>query len=116
VYKTICDILQNKANDQEDEVMYQAASIQLISLERYFSRACTEFAWWVVHCPCQVCANLEVCMEINAHKKVKGLLPLASLNKCLHDLAKEQKVAPMECINCEYYCHEGDADLPFDAE
>jgi hypothetical protein len=36
----------------------------------------------------------------------------------LHDLAKEQKVAPMvvECINCEYFCHEGDANLPFDAE
>jgi hypothetical protein len=50
--------------------------------------------------------------------KVKGLLPLASLNKCLHDLAKEQKVAPMvvECVNCEYYCHKGDANLPFDAE
>jgi hypothetical protein len=52
------------------------------------------------------------------HKKVKGLLPLASLNKCLHDLAKEQEVAPMvvECINCDYYCHEGDANLPFDEE
>jgi hypothetical protein len=50
------------------------------------------------------------------HKKVKGLLPLASLNKCLHDLAKEHKVAPMvvECVNCEYYCHKGDANLPFD--
>jgi hypothetical protein len=36
----------------------------------------------------------------------------------LHDLAKEQKVAPMvvECINCEYYCHEDDANLSFDAE
>jgi hypothetical protein len=36
----------------------------------------------------------------------------------LHDLAKEHKVAPMvvECINCEYYCHEGDAYLPFDEE
>jgi hypothetical protein len=36
----------------------------------------------------------------------------------LHDLAKEQKVDPMvvECVNCEYYCHEGDANLPFDTE
>ncbi len=36
----------------------------------------------------------------------------------MHDLAKEQKVSPMvvECVNCEYYCHEGDANLPFDAE
>jgi hypothetical protein len=59
-----------------------------------------------------------VCIGTNAHKKVKGLLPLASLNKCLHDLAKEQKVASMvvECINCEYYCYKGNANLPFDAE
>jgi hypothetical protein len=36
----------------------------------------------------------------------------------LHDLAKEQKVAAMivECLNCEYYCHKGDANLPYDAE
>jgi hypothetical protein len=68
--------------------------------------------------PARFCANSEICIGTDAHKKVKGLLPLASLNKCLHDLAKEQKVAPMvvECINCEYYCHEGDAKLPFDAE
>jgi hypothetical protein len=63
-------------------------------------------------------ANSEICIGTDAHKKVKGLLPLASLNKCLYDLAKEQKVAPMvvKCINCEYYCHEGDANLPFNAE
>jgi hypothetical protein len=36
----------------------------------------------------------------------------------LHDLAKEHKVDPnvVKCINCEYYCHEGDANLPFDEE
>jgi hypothetical protein len=58
--------------------------------------------------PARFCADSEICMGTDAHKKVKGPLPLASLNKCLHDLAKEQKVAPMvvECINCEYYCHE----------
>jgi hypothetical protein len=52
------------------------------------------------------------------HKKVNGLLSLASLNKCFHDLAKEHKVAPMvvKCINCEYYCHKGEANLPFDEE
>jgi hypothetical protein len=46
------------------------------------------------------------------------LLPLASLNKCLHNLANKHKVAPMvvECVNCEYYCIEGDANLPFDEE
>ncbi len=65
--------------------------------------------------PARFCANSEICIGTNAHKKVKGLLPLTSLNKGLHDLAKEQKVTPMvvECINCEYYCHEGDANLPF---
>ncbi len=89
MYKTICDILQKEDVDHDDEVMYDAASIQL----------------------------MEACIGTDAHKKVKGLLPLASLNKCLHDLAKEQKVAQMvvECVNCEYYCHEGDANLPFDA-
>jgi hypothetical protein len=68
--------------------------------------------------PARFCADSEICIGTNAYKKVKGLLPLASLNKCLHDLAKEQKVAPMvvECVNCEYYCHEGDANLPFDQE
>jgi hypothetical protein len=68
--------------------------------------------------PARFCANSEICIGTNANNKVKGLLPLGSLNKCLHDLAKEQKVAPMvvKCINCEYYCHEGDANLPFDAE
>jgi hypothetical protein len=57
-------------------------------------------------------------MGSDAHKKVKGLLPLASLKNSLHDLAKEQKVALMvvKCINCEYNCHEGDANLPLDAK
>jgi hypothetical protein len=68
--------------------------------------------------PARFCADSEICVGTDAHKKVKVLLPLASLNKCLHDLAKEHKVAPMvvECVNCEYYCHEGDANLPFDKE
>jgi hypothetical protein len=68
--------------------------------------------------PARFCANSEICVGADAHKKVKGLLPLISLNKCFHDLAKEQKVAPMvvKCINCEYYCYEGDANLPFDTE
>jgi hypothetical protein len=68
--------------------------------------------------PARFCANSEICIGTDAHNKVKGLLPLASLNKFLHDLAKEQKVAPMvvKCVNCEYYCHEGDANLPFNAE
>jgi hypothetical protein len=42
--------------------------------------------------PARFCANSEICIGTDVHKKVKGLLPLASLNKCLHDLAKEHKV------------------------
>jgi hypothetical protein len=60
--------------------------------------------------PARFCADSEICVGTDA----QGLLPLASLNKGLHDLDKEQKVAPVvvECLNCEYYCHEGDANLP----
>jgi hypothetical protein len=122
VYKTICDMLQKEANDHEGEVMYHAASIQL--MEAYLWKGI--LAQHVLYLlgglsivPARFCANSEICIgTTNAHKKVKGLLPLASLNKCLHDLAKEQKVAPMvvKCINCEYYCHEDDDNLPFDAE
>jgi hypothetical protein len=101
--------------------MYHAASIQL--MEAYLWKGI--LAQHIMYLlgglsvmPARFCANSEICIGTNAHKKVKGLLPLTSLNKGLHDLAKEQKVTPMvvECINCEYYCHEGDANLPFDAE
>jgi hypothetical protein len=110
VYKTICDILQKEDVDNDDEVMYHAASIQL--MEAYLWKGIS--AQHILYLlgglsivPARFCADSEICIGTNAHKKVKGLLPLASLNKCLHDLAKEQKVAPMvvECINCEYYCH-----------
>jgi hypothetical protein len=101
--------------------MYHAASIQL--MEAYLWKGI--LAQHVLYLlgglsivPARFCADSEICVGTNAHNKVKGLLPLDSLNKCLHDLAKEQKVASMvvECVNCEYYCHEGDANLPFDAE
>jgi hypothetical protein len=101
--------------------MYHAASIQL--MEAYLWKGI--LAQHVLYLlgglsvvPARFCANSEICIGTNAHNKVKGLLPLTSLNKYLHDLAKEQKVAPMvvECVNCEYYCHEGDAYLPFNAE
>jgi hypothetical protein len=101
--------------------MYHAASIQL--MEAYLWKGI--LAQHVLYLlgglsvvPARFCANSEICIGTNAHNKVKGLLPLTSLNKYLHDLAKEQKVAPMvvECVNCEYYCHEGDANLPFNAE
>jgi hypothetical protein len=105
VYNTICDILQKEEVDNDNEVTYHAASIQLMQASLFFV-------------PARFCADSEICVGTDAHKKVKVLLPLASLNKGLHDLAKEHKVAPMvvECINCEYYCHEGDANLPFDEE
>jgi hypothetical protein len=121
VYNTICDILQKEEVDNDDEVTYHAASIQL--MQAYLWKGI--LAQHVLYLlgglsvvPARFCADSEICIGTNAHNKVKGLLSLASLNKCLHDLAKEQKVAPMvvECINCEYYCHEGDANLPFDEE
>jgi hypothetical protein len=122
VYKTICDILQQEGVDHDDEVMYHAASIQLMEAYLWKGILAQHILYLldglsvVVHA--RFCADSEICIGTDAHKKVKGLPPLASLNKCLHDLAKEQKVAPMvvKCINCEYYCHEGDANLPFDAE
>jgi hypothetical protein len=56
VYKTICDILQKEDVDNNDEVMYHAASIQLMEayLWKGFGTAHTILAWWVVRCPCQV--------------------------------------------------------------
>ena len=57
-------------------------------------------------------------MGTDAHKKVKHILLVASLNKCFHNLAKECKVPPMviECMNCEFACHEGNPNLLFDAK
>jgi hypothetical protein len=121
VYKTICDILRKEDVDDDDEVTYHAASIQL--METYLWKGISAqhvpyLLGGLSIVPARFCANSDICIGTDARKKVKGLLPLASLNKCLHDLAKEQKVAPMvvECVNCEYYCHEGDANLPFNAE
>jgi hypothetical protein len=34
-------------------------------------------------------------MGTDAHNNVKHILPVASLNKCFHDLAKELKMPPM---------------------
>jgi hypothetical protein len=121
VYKTICDTLWKEDVDDDDEVTYHAASIQLV--EAYLWKDI--LAQHVLYLlgglsivPARFCADSEICVGTNVHKKVKGLLPLAFLNKCLHDLAKEHKVAPMvvECVNCEYYCQEADANLPFDEE
>jgi hypothetical protein len=105
VYKTICDILQKEANDHDDEVTYYAASLQLMEAYLWKGILVQHILYLlgglsIVHA--RFCANSEIWVGTDAHKKVKGLLPLASLNKCLHDLAKEQKVAPMvvKCINC----------------
>jgi hypothetical protein len=105
VYKTICDILQKEDVDHNDEVTYHAASIQL--MEAYLRKGiAAQHILYLVGglsiVPARFCADSDICIGTDAYKKVKGLLPLASLNKCLHDLAKEEKVAPMvvECINC----------------
>jgi hypothetical protein len=94
VYKTICDILQKEDVDHNDELTYHAVSTQL--MEAYLWKGilaqhilCLLGGLSVI--PARFCADSEICIGTDAHKKVKGLLPLASLNKCLHDLAKEQK-------------------------
>jgi hypothetical protein len=96
VYQTICDILQREDVDDDDEVTYHAASIQI--MEAYLWKGI--LAQHILYLlgglsviPARFCADSEICTGTNAHNKVKGLLLLASLNNCLHDLAKEQKVA-----------------------
>jgi hypothetical protein len=121
VYKTICDILQKEDVDDDDEVTYHAASIQLMQAYLWKGISAQHVLYLLGGLPivpARFCADSEICIGTNVHKKVKGLLLLASLKKCLHDLAKDQKVAPMvvECVSCEYNCHEGDANLPFDEE
>jgi hypothetical protein len=121
VNNTICDILRKEEVDNDNEVMNHAASIQLMQAYLWKGISAQHILYLLGGLsvvPARFCANSEICIGTNAYKKVKGLLPLASLNKCLHDLAKEQKVSPMvvECIKCEYYCNEGDANLPFDEE
>jgi hypothetical protein len=121
VYNTVCDILRKEEVDNDDEVTYHAASIQLMQASLWKGILAQHILYLLGGLsviPARFCADSEICVGTDAHNKVKGLLPLASLNKCLHDLAKEHKVAPMvvECVNCEYYCHEGDANLPFNEE
>jgi hypothetical protein len=104
VYKTICDILQNEDVDNNGEVTYHAASIKLIVAYLWKGILAQHILYLLGGLsviPARFCADSEICVGTDAHKKVKGLLPLASLNKCLHDLAKEQKLAPMvvECVN-----------------
>jgi hypothetical protein len=65
VYKTICDILQKEDVDHDDEVMYHAASIQL--MEAYLWKGI-----WAQHvlyllgglsiAPARFCANSEICI------------------------------------------------------
>jgi hypothetical protein len=88
------------------------------SLEGNFCPGCTYLLGGLAVIPAWFCADSEICVGTNAHNKVKHILPVASLNKCFHDLAKEHKVPPMviECMNCEFACHEGNPNLPFDAK
>jgi hypothetical protein len=73
--------------------MYHAASIQL--MQAYLWKNSAQHVLYLLGglsvIPARFCANSEIYVGTNAYKKVKGLLPLASLNKYLHDLAKEQK-------------------------
>jgi hypothetical protein len=75
VYKTICNILQKEDVDNNDEVTYHAASIQLN--EAYLWKGIS--AQHVLYLlgglsviPARFCANSEICIGTNAHNKVKG--------------------------------------------
>jgi hypothetical protein len=53
VYNTICDKLRKEEVDNDNEVTYHAASIQLMQTAR------TVLARWVVGRPCQVLCQLR---------------------------------------------------------
>jgi hypothetical protein len=114
VYNTICDILRKEDDHNDDEVTYHAASIQLMQAYLWKGISAQHVVRYLLGglsvVPARFCADSEIYIGTDAYnKKVKGLLPLASLNKCLHDLAKEQKVSLMvvECVNCEYLLPRG---------
>jgi hypothetical protein len=96
VYNTICDILRKEEVDDDDEVTYHAASIQLVQAYLWKGISAQHVLYLLGGLsvvPARFCADSEICVGTDAHIKVKGLLPLSSMNKCLHDLAKEHKVA-----------------------
>jgi hypothetical protein len=74
MYKTICDILQKEDVDHDDILMYHVASIQL--MEAYLWKGI--LAQHVLYLlgglsivPARFCADSEICIGTNAHKKVK---------------------------------------------
>ena len=95
VYETICHILREQANGVE--VSYHAASVKLMQVHLWRGIS-TQHVLYLLGglavIPPRFCAKSEICMGTDAHKKVKHILLVASLNKCFHNLAKECKVPP----------------------
>jgi hypothetical protein len=120
VYETICHILGEELDGVE--VTYHAASEKLQQQVYLWKGISAQHVLYLLGglaiIPARFCADSKICVGTDAHNKVKNILPLASLNKCFHDLAKEKKQLPMviECVACEFHCHDGDPDLPFDAK
>jgi hypothetical protein len=119
MYKMICHILREQADGVE--VSYHTALVKLMEVHLWRGISAQQVLYFhgeLVVIPAQFCANSEICVGTNAHNKVKHILLVASLNKCFHDLAKEHKVHPMvkECMNCNFTCHKGNPNLPFDAK
>jgi hypothetical protein len=119
MYKTLCHILSEQANGVE--VTYHAASLKLMQVHLWRGISAQHVLYLLgglAVIPTCFCANSEIFVGTDAQKKVNHILLVASLNKCFHDLAKELKVPPMvvECMNCEFACHEGDPYLPFDTK
>jgi hypothetical protein len=74
VYKIICNTLQKEDVDHDNEVIYHAASIQL--MEAYLWKGI--LAQHILYLlgglsviPARFCANSEICIGTNAHKKVR---------------------------------------------
>ncbi len=95
MYKTICHILREQANGVE--VSYHAASVKLMQVHLWRGISAQHVLYLLgglAVIPPRFCANSEICVGNDAHKKVKHILPVASLNKCFHNLAKECKDPP----------------------
>jgi hypothetical protein len=95
MYETICHILREQANGVE--VSYHAASVKLMQVHLWREISAQHVLYLLgglAVIPAWFCADSEICVGTDAHNKVKHILPVASLNKCFHDLAKEHKVPP----------------------
>jgi hypothetical protein len=99
------------------EVSYHAASVKLMQVHLWRGISAQHVHYLLgalAVIPPRFCADSEIYVGTDAHKKVKHILQVASLNKCFHDLAKAPPV--IECMNREFACHEGNINLPFDAK